>query len=85
MVLGIPLRRPDRGLRQAGGAAPRRARDGRVRVHADTVRVGIGGSGVTVLRHGKEISWRASRAGGMTINVTGAGGFVAYVGRLVVR
>ena len=50
-----------------------------------TVRVGIGGSGVTVLRHGKEISWRASRAGGMTINVTGAGGFVAYVGRLVVR
>ena len=50
-----------------------------------TVRVGIAGAGVTVLRHGKQISWTASRAGGMTINVTGAGGFVAYVGRLVVR
>jgi hypothetical protein len=50
-----------------------------------TVRVGIAGSEVAVLRHGKEISWRASRAGGMTINVTGSGGFVAYVGRLVVR
>src|SRR3954465_8813423 len=48
-----------------------------------TVRVGIAGAGVTVLRHGKQISWTASRAGGMTINVTGAGGFVAYVGRLV--
>ena len=50
-----------------------------------TVRVGIAGTGVNVLRHGREISWRAARAGGMTINVTGSGGFVAYVGRLVVR
>src|SRR3954451_235981 len=50
-----------------------------------TVKVAIGGSGVPVLRHGKEISWRASRAGGMTINVTGSGGFVAYVGRLLVH
>jgi hypothetical protein len=50
-----------------------------------TVRVGIGGRGVTVARDAREISWRAARAGGMTINVTGSGGFVAYVGRLVVR
>lgn len=50
-----------------------------------TVRVGIGGAGVTVLRRGKLVSWHASRAGGMTINVTGSGGFVTYVGRLVVR
>ena len=50
-----------------------------------TVRVGIGGRAVTVTRDGNEISWPASRGGGMTINVTGAGGFVAYVGRLVVR
>jgi hypothetical protein len=50
-----------------------------------TVRVGVGGRGVSVARDGNEISWRATRAGGMTINVTGAGGFVAYVGRLVVR
>src|SRR3954447_7269219 len=50
-----------------------------------TVRVGIGGRAVTVVRDGSEISWRATRAGGMTINVTGSGGFVAYVGRLVMR
>src|SRR5213080_365974 len=35
-----------------------------------TVHVGIAGSGVTIIRSGKEISWRARRAGGMTINVT---------------
>jgi|SRR4051794_16258056 hypothetical protein len=50
-----------------------------------TVRVGVAGAAVTVRRAGKQISWTASRAGGMTINVTGAGGFVAYVGRLLVR
>jgi hypothetical protein len=47
--------------------------------------VAIGGAPVIVLRHGPEISWRAARSGGMTINVTGTKGFVAYVGRLVVR
>jgi hypothetical protein len=48
-------------------------------------RVAVGGSQVVVLRHGAEISWRAGNAGGMTINVTGTKGFVAYVGRLVVH
>src|SRR5690349_25166902 len=33
-----------------------------------TVRVGVGGRGVSVARDGNEISWRAARAGGMTIN-----------------
>jgi hypothetical protein len=50
-----------------------------------TVRVGVAGTSVTVRRVGRQISWTATRAGGMTINVTGAGGFVAYVGRLLVR
>jgi len=50
-----------------------------------TVRVGIAGGGVTVVRHDRDISWIARRAGGMTINVTGSGGFVTYVGRLVVK
>jgi hypothetical protein len=36
-------------------------------------------------RHGSEISWQARRAGGMTINVTAPKGFVAYVGRLVLK
>jgi hypothetical protein len=48
-------------------------------------RVAVGGSQLVVLRHGSEISWRAGRSGGMTINVTGAKGFVAYVGRLVIH
>src|SRR4051812_19183371 len=50
-----------------------------------TVKVAIGGRGVPVSRHGKEISWGASPAGGMTINVTGAGGLVPFGGRPGVR
>jgi hypothetical protein len=38
-----------------------------------------------VTRRGADITWTASRGGGMTINVTASKGFVAYVGRLVVR
>jgi hypothetical protein len=42
-----------------------------------------------VLEHattsGREITWRATRAGGMTINVTSAQGWVIYVGRLKLR
>ena len=34
---------------------------------------------------GREITWRAAHAGGMTINVTGAKGWVIYVGRLKLR
>ncbi len=34
---------------------------------------------------GREITWRATHAGGMTINVTGAKGWVIYVGRLKLR
>jgi hypothetical protein len=48
-------------------------------------RVAVGGTRLVVLRHGSEISWHAAKAGGMTINVTGTKGFVAYVGRLVVH
>ncbi|HEX7940197.1 MAG TPA: hypothetical protein VF488_00245 [Gemmatimonadaceae bacterium] len=46
------------------------------------VRVAVGGTAVRVLRHGSQISWRATRGGGMTVNVTAGPGFVAYVGRL---
>jgi hypothetical protein len=48
-------------------------------------RVAVGGSQVVALRHGSEISWRVRTGGGMTINVTSTKGFVAYVGRLVIR
>jgi hypothetical protein len=32
-----------------------------------------------------EVSWRASRSGGITINAVSKRGFVTYVGRLIVR
>jgi hypothetical protein len=78
---GAPLARSGRAAALARGTT--------VRVHfafmPTAARVAIGGATVIVLRHGSEISWRARRSGGMTINVTGTKGFVAYVGRLVVR
>jgi len=73
----------------ASGPAAVVRRGSTVQVHLAFVptaaRVGISGRQVTVARHGTDISWTASRAGGMTIYVTAAKGFVAYVGRLVVR
>jgi hypothetical protein len=60
-----------------------------VRVHlafpAATARVAVGGAPVRVTRNGRDLSWLASRPGGMTISVTGAKGFVTYVGRIAVR
>lgn len=50
-----------------------------------SVRVAVSGKTLTVLRSGAVVSWRAQRMGGMTVNVTFAGGFVVYVGRLVVK
>lgn len=64
-------------------AAPRgtlvRVDFGFVPTHAT---VAIAGRAVTVLLHGKELSWRAARGGGLTIRVTGGRGWVTYVGRI---
>ena len=49
------------------------------------VRVAVSGAPIKFTRHGSIISWPARRMGGMTVNVTFRRGFVAYVGRLVVR
>jgi hypothetical protein len=71
------------------GRAATSTRGSTVRVHLTfaptAARVAIAGRQVPVTRHGEDITWTATRSGGMTINVTGAKGFVAYVGRLVVR
>ena len=50
-----------------------------------SVRVAVSGKTLTVTRSGSVVSWPARRMGGMTINVTFRAGFVAYVGRLVVK
>jgi hypothetical protein len=49
------------------------------------VRVAVAGAQVRAETSGREISWRATRQGGMTINVTTAKGWVIYVGRLKLR
>jgi hypothetical protein len=48
-------------------------------------RVAVGGVPEHVTTSGREITWRATHAGGMTINATGAQGWVIYVGRLRLR
>jgi hypothetical protein len=47
-----------------------------------SVHVAIGGVPTTVATSGTEISWRATRAGGITIQAFGSGGWVTYVTRL---
>jgi hypothetical protein len=49
------------------------------------VRVAVAGVRVRTTTHRRVITWRAARAGGMTINVTAARGWVIYVGRLKLR
>ena len=78
---GAPLARSGRAATLARGATVRV----RFAFTPTAARVAVGGAPVSVLRRGPEISWPARRSGGMTINVTGTKGFVAYVGRLVVR
>lgn len=50
-----------------------------------TARVAIAGRAVPVERHGKQLTWRAARGGGLTIRVTGGRGWVTYVGRIKLR
>jgi len=50
-----------------------------------SARVAIAGRAVPVERHGKELTWRADRGGGVTIRVTGGRGWVTYVGRIKLR
>jgi hypothetical protein len=47
--------------------------------------VAVAGVRQQVTTSGRELTWRAARAGGMTIHVTGAKGWVIYVGRLKLR
>jgi hypothetical protein len=47
--------------------------------------VAIAGRRVIALTHGRELSWRAARGGGVTIRVTGGRGWVTYVGRIKLR
>lgn len=56
-----------------------------LRFEPTQVHVSVAGRRQLASTHGGEISWRAARSGGITINVQSTLGFVTYVGRLVVR
>jgi hypothetical protein len=46
------------------------------------VQLEVGGTPVRAAAAGHEVSWRATRAGGITLKVTSARGWVTYVARL---
>ena len=52
---------------------------------ATRVRVAVGGVPEQATSSGREITWRAAHTGGITIDATGAQGWVIYVGRLRLR
>jgi hypothetical protein len=45
----------------------------------------VGGVRVKPAVHGRELSWPATRGGGLSLTATGVQGFVTYVGRLALR
>jgi len=51
----------------------------------NSVRVAVSGRRVKIAVRNREVSWRARSAGGVTINATGASGWVTYVGRIRLR
>ena len=59
----------------------------RVELAVTPTRVSVAVAGVRepATTSGREITWRATHAGGLTINVKAAKGWVIYVGRLKLR
>jgi hypothetical protein len=49
------------------------------------VALAVGGAHVAPTVHGGDLTWRATRAGGLSLTATGVRGFVTYVGRIVFR
>jgi hypothetical protein len=50
-----------------------------------SVHLAIGNTSTAVTRAGREISWRATHGGGVSLRVTGSGGWVNYVTRIRLR
>jgi len=47
--------------------------------------VRVGGKATLETSHGREVSWRATRSGGLSVYIRYAHGWVIYAGRLAVR
>jgi hypothetical protein len=60
-----------------------------VRIHlgfAPTqVALAVGGTRIKATIKGTDVTWRARRAGGLSLTATGVRGFVTYVGRLALH
>jgi hypothetical protein len=52
---------------------------------ATRARLAVAGVPQQVTIRGRELSWHATRAGGLALNVTAARGWITYVGRLRFR
>ena len=85
MVLGRALRRADLSLDPDGNGLTGHHRAHRVEFLPTRVRVAVAGVQVRAETSGREITWRATRQGGMTVNVATEKGWVIYVGRLKLR
>ena len=48
-------------------------------------KVSVAGKPMSLAVSGRELSWRATRGGGLTISVSARPGFVVYVGRIRLR
>jgi hypothetical protein len=48
-------------------------------------RVSVAGKQMPAVVSGRELTWRATRGGGLTISVSARPGFVVYVGRIRLR
>jgi hypothetical protein len=49
------------------------------------VSLAVGGARIKPTLHGSDVTWRATRGGGLSMTATGVRGFVTYVGRLALR
>jgi hypothetical protein len=50
-----------------------------------SAQLAIAGTPTLARIHGREVEWRATRPGGLTLRVAGPKGWVTYVGRLAIR
>ena len=77
---GAPIAASTRAVRAGRGSTIR------VELAFEPSRVQLAVAGVRVVpqEHGHEVSWRATRSGGVTLKVTSARGWITYVARLVV-
>jgi hypothetical protein len=77
---GAPISASTRTIRAGRGSTVRVE----LAFEPSRVQLAVAGVRVTPQGHGHEVSWHATRSGGITLKVTAARGWITYVARLVV-